>query len=1113
MKSLRQYLVSVAMFLALLVCAAAAALLYQTDRFGRAQAERQLLDTTRALSLAVDGELKRYEATLFALSKSDSIARDDWRAFDAQARALIGDRNAWIVVGDRSGRQFVNTRLPLGTPLPQGGPAPAIWSGLEYGRSRICDLVRGRLEPNLICVDVPYLRNGRVLYHVSAMLRPEQLRSVIGPQRVAAGTYNSVLDRRGIVIWRNVEPEKYVGTPGTRNLVEAMRTRSEGVLESKSLNGVPTLAAFSRSPMSGWTFVVGVPRSTIGAGTARALAYGSLTALALLLLAGAFGIYAARRISGAVGTLSDAAGRIRSGHAPGFRASGILEIDEVGVALEDAIEARALSDERFALAQDIGGIGSFDWDVPNDEGHVSESYKSMHGLSAHSGPLKLAQVLAVVHPDDLSAYQHRLELARRSDGASTSEYRVVHPDTSVRWISAKGRALHDDRGRYARAVGIVRDVTAEREADRALRESQERLAIATEAAEVGVWDLDPASGALLLMPRARSILGLDPRASYTTEAMLARVHPDDRERIAGRLRDAMDPALRDTRPFEFRVQHSSGELRWVRAHGRATFEGKAGSERAVRYTGANLDITDRVRAEENLVRLSEVLQERVEERTAERDRLWALSPDPFVISDDRGIWLAASPAWTALLGWPEEELVGRTSEWMEHPDDRAATKDLRQRLSEGGDVTEFVNRFRTRDGSYRWLQWTAVAEPGRIYSIARDVTAERERAEALRKAEDALRQSQKMESIGQITGGLAHDFNNLLSPILGTLDLLQKRGLPDPRAERLVGGALEAAERARILVQRLLAFARRQPLQPGAVDVAVLVHGLRSLLESTIGPQIALRIEAEHDVPAALADPNQLELALLNLAVNARDAMPDGGQFEVRISHETFTAESGGAAGNVVISVTDTGAGMPQSILERAIEPFFSTKGSGRGTGLGLSMVHGLVAQLGGTMDIDSEVGRGTVIRLSLPVAPLRAAEPADPGTNERGVDPDAAPEGLALLVDDEALVRSNIAAMLADLGYAVIEAASADEARQILDHRSGVDILITDHLMPITTGTELARSVADIFPDMPILIVSGYSDVADIAPDLPRLAKPFRQSELARAVAVARQRKAPGNA
>jgi signal transduction histidine kinase len=377
-----------------------------------------------------------------------------------------------------------------------------------------------------------------------------------------------------------------------------------------------------------------------------------------------------------------------------------------------------------------------------------------------------------------------------------------------------------------------------------------------------------------------------------------------------------------------------------------------------------------------------------------------------------------------------------------------------------------------------------------------------ERTDALLETQEALRQSQKLEAMGQLTGGVAHDFNNLLTPIFGSLDLLQRRKVGGEREQRLIDGALQSAERARVLVQRLLAFARRQPLQPVAVDLSTLVIEMGALLDSITGPQIRVAVEAAPGLPAARADRNQLEMAILNLGVNARDAMPDGGSLRVSVAlagPNDRRPEGLGSGAYVRLSVADTGQGMDEATRRRAIEPFFSTKGVGKGTGLGLSMVHGLAAQLGGALTIASAPGAGTNIELWLP-STGEIAEVAAPEveTVETGA-------GLALVVDDEPLVRASTAASLAELGYGVIEAESAEAALLLLDSGVHPDILVTDHLMPGLSGVELARRLQQRAPGCAILIVSGYAEVEDLAPDLPRLVKPFRHADLAAALAGAR--------
>nr|WP_314483307.1 ATP-binding protein [uncultured Pseudomonas sp.] len=378
--------------------------------------------------------------------------------------------------------------------------------------------------------------------------------------------------------------------------------------------------------------------------------------------------------------------------------------------------------------------------------------------------------------------------------------------------------------------------------------------------------------------------------------------------------------------------------------------------------------------------------------------------------------------------------------------------------------------------------------------IARAI-AERE------EVQKALRQSQKMEAMGQLTGGVAHDFNNLLTPIVGTLDMLQRRGVGGEREQRLIAGAMQSAERATTLVQRLLAFARRQPLQTSSVDVARLLIGMGDLVASTIGPQIKVVVDAPPNLPAAIADHNQLEMALLNLSVNARDAMLEGGTMRISASTELVGAEHRSklpAGEYLCLSVADTGIGMDTTTLAHAVEPFFSTKGVGKGTGLGLSMVHGLASQLNGALTIHSAPGLGTNVELWLP------RSTTEPSAILRIDQLPESPQirGTVLLVDDEELVRASTSYMLAELGYRVVEAASGEQALELMHTAQPFDLLVTDHLMPGISGTDLARAVRLSSPDTAILVISGYAEREGIDPDLPRLNKPFRKYDLATSLA-----------
>lgn len=485
-----------------------------------------------------------------------------------------------------------------------------------------------------------------------------------------------------------------------------------------------------------------------------------------------------------------------------------------------------------------------------------------------------------------------------------------------------------------------------------------------------------------------------------------------------------------------------------------------------------------------------------------------------------------SPAYERIWQRPREELLENIASFIEtiHPDDRERVSAAeREQLS--GLSQELHYRIVRPDGSVRWIRDRFFpvndqdGRPLRSVGLADDITHSRqiqedlhvlnetleqrvaERTAELAAAQEALRQSQKLEAMGQLTGGVAHDFNNLLTPIIGSLDMLQRRGLADERMRRHIDGALQSAERAKTLVQRLLAFARRQPLQAVAVDLTALVEGMAELVDSTTGPQVEVLVELEDGLPSVLADANQVEMALLNLAVNSRDAMPRGGTLRI-------TAASGSKGGRpeqlprgdfVRLAVTDTGVGMDEATLSRAIEPFFSTKGVGQGTGLGLSMVHGLVSQLGGVMSIASEAGVGTSVELWLPVA---VAQEGLGRSSEEAVP--VAGHGCALVVDDEDLVRMCTAEMMSELGFDVVEARSGEDALKRLANGLRPDVLVTDHLMPGMTGIELAHLATGMLPQMAAVIVSGYAEQEGVAPSLPRLTKPFKQAELKQALANA---------
>ena len=465
-----------------------------------------------------------------------------------------------------------------------------------------------------------------------------------------------------------------------------------------------------------------------------------------------------------------------------------------------------------------------------------------------------------------------------------------------------------------------------------------------------------------------------------------------------------------------------------------------------------------------------------------------------------------------MLGWREAELLGRKLTALIHPADLAHTSDGVEALAEGRTLRQFENRYLHRDGGYRWISWTAVPDGDGdvVFGAGRDVTAEKEQAEALSQTEEALRQSQKMEAVGQLTGGLAHDFNNLLAGISGSLELLGTR-IRQGRTgelERYVVAAQGAAKRAAALTHRLLAFSRRQTLDPRPTDVNRLVHDMEDLIRRTVGPGITLEVVGTVGLWAALVDPNQLENALLNLAINARDAMPDGGRLTIETGNrwmdERGARERDLSPGQYLsICVSDTGTGMPPEVIARAFDPFYTTKPLGQGTGLGLSMIYGFARQSGGQVRIYSEVGLGTMMSVYLP-RHYGAGERLEDASLHGDEAPRALDGETVLVVDDEPTVRMLVVDVLSDLGYAAIEAEDGPSGLRALQAAARVDLLVTDVGLPGgMNGRQVADAARALRPDLKVLFITGYAENAvmgsgHLDPGMEVLTKPFAIDDLA---------------
>jgi PAS domain S-box-containing protein len=700
---------------------------------------------------------------------------------------------------------------------------------------------------------------------------------------------------------------------------------------------------------------------------------------------------------------------------------------------------------------------------------------------------------------------------RPDEEAETARREGVAPD--VRWhqredgsrvfLNGSVRPLRSGEGREIGFLKIARDETQRRQAEERLRESEARFRTLADVVPNIVWFASPDGALHYLNDRWYAYTGQTPEEALPN-GWAATLHPDDAERIAAVWADAR--AHEVTYEAEVRYRRSDGAHRWYVARAEPL---RDAAGRVTGWFGASTDIHDRKAAEEALRELNATLALQVAERTRERDRIWAVSQDLLAVAGFDGYLRAINPAWTRVLGYDEATLLARPFTELIHPDDLEAAAAVVTALQQGRITQHFVDRLRRVDGGHAWISWTAVPEGDVFYAVGRDITAQQEQAEALRQAEEALRQAQKMEAVGQLTGGIAHDFNNLLAGIVGSLDLMQTR-LSQGRSEgieRYAKAAMSSAQRAAALTHRLLAFARRQPLDPKPVNANQLVTGMEDLLRRTIGPLHALELVTAGGLWTTLCDPNQLESAILNLAINARDAMPEGGKLTIETCNAHLDDAYAAAQRDVTpgqyvcICITDTGIGMPPDLIARASEPFFTTKPLGQGTGLGLSMVYGFAKQSEGHLKIYSEVGQGTTVKIYLP-RHRGAAE--EEGAGQRLVEAPRAEAGeTVLIVEDEPVIRDLIVEVLQDLGYRALEAADGPSGLKILQSKKRIDLLVTDVGLPGLNGRQLADHARERRPGLKVLFITGYAENATLAngfldPGMEMITKPFAVETLA---------------
>jgi PAS domain S-box-containing protein len=668
----------------------------------------------------------------------------------------------------------------------------------------------------------------------------------------------------------------------------------------------------------------------------------------------------------------------------------------------------------------------------------------------------------------------------------------LHADA---WYVSLGS--HWELHAYPSAAGITvfsRDVTEQRRVATALRDSEERLRLAVEAARLGVRDIDIAGGTVVWTPEAERIVGRDFVASRRLKAAISLVHPDDQPIVKEAWKRALKAPGNDYQ-IEYRIADADGGWRWVCVYTRVMFE----AGRATRQIAVVQNIDARKRTEAKLVKTTALLR-----------AIGNSSAESLYARDTEGRFLFVNPAELAVIGKPLDEVLGRTvAEIHGDPGQAASIMANDRRILQTG-RTEIIEEeydaaglgkrvFRSAKSPLRQEDGTVIGIVGvsgditglkdaeselRVLSAGLEARVQEEMA-AREAAQARAAHAERMQALGQLAGGIAHDFNNVLQAVSGAMALIGRRPDDQDGIRRLVRLAGEATERGAAITRRLLAFGRRGDLRAEVIDAAVLLADLREMLVHTLGTSIDVSVRVESDLPLFVADKRQLETSLINLATNARDAMPRGGRLVLCAGTEVVAGPAPGRAGGAVagryvrLSVEDTGCGMDGATLVRACEPFFTTKSIGAGSGLGLSMAKGFVEQSGGGMRIDSAPGRGTTVTLWLPEAPADAAAPAAAASPAQAAAPEPAAEeqqARVLLVDDEDAVREVLTMQLEDFGFDVLPAAGGAEALALLAAGEAVDILVTDLSMPGMDGLAVIRAVQERLHGLPALLLTGYA-------------------------------------
>jgi PAS domain S-box-containing protein len=1080
---------------------------YFDYRDDRERVYEGLLTIARGMAVSVERDLQLRVSALETLAMSPALQADDLAGFDQQAQAFLARQPPGTVMGlaDPDLRRLRSYGMApnLVEPMQLRQSFAAGNQVFDTHRPIVTDMHVGHVTGLAgFSVDVPVFRDGRVAYDLYIRMLPTVMEDLIARQQLPPGAALTVLDTGGAVVARVPNPAHFIGSHIEAALWDVVRASSEGVTRAPVLEGAAAVAAYTHVAPFGWIVVVAAPDEVVfgplQAAILRVAGLGAVVLVAGFLLA----LLASRGIMRPIEQLRRlAAHDDRTGPA-GPAATGLPEADMVARALviaaagrQEAAKALAESEARFRALFELSPSGAILVDPETarvvDSNVTAASYVG-YSVEAFRGGL-ITDFALQTSPERI------WEICREVAAGASLRYETRITGRRGARDVLVAIAPVQVGGRTLMLINLI-DVTDLRRAEAGLRVNEERLELAREGANLGIWDWDVANGTLTWSEQQWHLHGLQPREGGPSPKLWQQVvHPADLHRTQAELLAALRSPERSF-ASEYSVVLPDGSLRRLLGRGQAV-HGPDG--RALRMVGINMDVTARYEAELALDRLIWMLE-------TERSRLSEIieaMPIGVGIVDTGGRVVLGNAMMKRFNGpvIPSMTQVPR-GEWIGHDADgnRLAAENFPiRRALRLGETTlpgvEFL--FRDVDGSETWFRVGAVPlrwEDGQVQEalgIVLDIDAEkhlldiqqrinaaleqrvREEMAAREAAQQRAAHAERMHALGQIAGGIAHDFNNVLQAVSGGAALIERRPEDAERVLRNARMVLDAARRGAAITSRLLAFSRRGDLRAENVDAGALLTDMADVLTHTLGGSVVCKVDVPFGLPPLFADRGQLETVLVNLATNARDAMPLGGTLTLAADTEVVSTglphPAGLAAGGYVrIVVSDTGSGMDRSVLARVTEPFFTTKEPGKGTGLGLAMAKGFVEQSGGSLSIDSVVGRGTRVMLWLPSATGAAGFSSDSARTTRNL-PD---KPCVLLVDDDAIVRDVLTLSLEDAGYTVMAVESGSAALIRLEAPGRVDIIVSDLTMPSMDGLTLIRAAQERRPGLPAVLLTGYA-------------------------------------